>query len=294
MAQYDLDKLGWVEFESLIQTLLKSELGIGVEAWGGSSDEGRDAYFPGKLRYPSKELAPGPFVFQAKFVRGANAAGAKSLPLVKSAVSAEAKRIRERLPTSPPPQHYSLLTNAPLSADARRQLEMLLRPSLPKCQIHFHDGNDICRWLDTAPTIASRFPQLFTISDLVALLVQAGNRGVKTRSDTAVQMAKDSARVFVPTQPYFTARKKLRKFGFCILEGPPEMGKTTIGRMIAMSQMVLKWDAVECKAPKEFHDLFESSTPQIFIADDFFGRTEYDPGRKRVARRTAVHLATFR
>ena len=121
MAHYDLDKLGWVEFEPLIQTLLKSELGVGVEAWGGSSDEGRDAYFPGKLRYPTKVYSHGPFIFQAKFVRGANAAGAKSLPLIKKAVSMEARKIKERIPTSPRPRHYSLLTNAPLSAHRNMQ-----------------------------------------------------------------------------------------------------------------------------------------------------------------------------
>lgn len=57
------------------------------------------------------------------------------------------------------------------------------------------------------------------------------------------------------------------------------MGKTTIGRMIAMCQMIDGWDAIECKAPKEFHDVFDSKGAQIFVADDFFGRTEYDPAR---------------
>lgn len=207
MAQYDLDKLGWIEFEPLIQTLLKSKLGLGVEAWGGSSDEGRDAYFPGKLRYPTNAYTPGPFVFQAKFVRGANAAGANSLPSIKKAVAAEAKRIKERLPPSPRPKHYSLLTNVPLTVSARRDLSTILKPSLPGCDLHFHDGNDICRWLDLAPRIASRFPQLFTIADLISLLKHAGNQGITTRSEVAVQMAKDSAKVFVPTRPYFAARQ---------------------------------------------------------------------------------------
>ena len=121
MADYDLDKLGWVEFEPLIQTLLKSQLGFGIEAWGGTSDEGRDAYFEGNLPYPSKQLSSGPFIFQAKFVRNANAAGAKSLPAVKKAVNAEITKIKARGKRFLPPEHYSLLTNAPLSASARRQ-----------------------------------------------------------------------------------------------------------------------------------------------------------------------------
>ncbi len=279
MSDYDLDKLGWVEFEPLIQTLLKSQLGLGVEAWGGTSDEGRDAYFEGRLSYPSKNLSTGPFVFQAKFIRGANASGAKSFPAVKRAVNAEVAKIKARGKKFVLPKHYSLLTNAPLSASARGQLKPLLIPVLPNCAIHFHDGRDICRWLDLVPDLASRFPQLFTIADLMTLLRKAANQGLLARSEVAVQMAKESSKVFVPTEPFFEAKRRLRRFSFCILEGPPEMGKTTIGRMIALSQIVLKWEAIECKKPKEFHDAFETKKRQVFIADDFFGRTEYDPRR---------------
>jgi len=278
MAEYDLDKLGWVEFEPLVQTLLKATLGLGVEAWGGSSDEGRDAYFEGALRYPGKTISNGRFVFQAKFVRAANAAGAKSLPLIKQAVRTEMSRIRSRK-TRIAADHYSLLTNAPLSAIGRRQIVAIVKAELPSCAIHLHDGRDLCRWLDAAPHIASRFPQLFTIADLVTLLTRAANRGIGTRSEVAVQMARENARVFVPTGPFFKAKVKLSRHGFCILEGPPEMGKTTIGRMIAMAQMIIGWEAIECKAPAEFHQAFDASVRQVFVADDFFGRTEYDPRR---------------
>src|SRR5439155_26710611 len=74
---YRLDDLGWFEFEQLVQTLLKVRLGLGVEAWGGRGDWGRDAYFAGSLRYPGNENTTSDFVFQAKFVESANAAGAK-------------------------------------------------------------------------------------------------------------------------------------------------------------------------------------------------------------------------
>ena len=279
MADYDLDKLGWVEFEPLIQTLLKSQLGLGVEAWGGTADEGRDAFFSGRLKYPGKTLADGPFLFQAKFVRNANAAGAKSFPAVKKAVAAEVKKITDRGETFLVPKHYSLLTNAPLSAAARRQLSDILATALPACAIHFHDGRDLCRWLDAVPDIASRFPQLFTIADLMTLLRKVANQGLLMRSEVAVQMARESSKVFVPTQAFFEARRKLRRFSFCILEGPPEMGKTTIGRMIALSQILMKWEAIECKKPTEVHDGFQTKKKQVFVADDFFGRTEYDPRR---------------
>jgi len=68
--RYKLDQLGWFQFEWLIQALLKAELGLGVQSWGGShGDWGRDAYSLGPLAFPARDSATeGPFVFQAKFV----------------------------------------------------------------------------------------------------------------------------------------------------------------------------------------------------------------------------------
>jgi hypothetical protein len=76
MLEYRLDDLHWTDFEQLCQALLKARLGIGVEAWGGSGDWGNDAYCQASLCYPGSEVQEGPFQFQAKFVQGANAAGA--------------------------------------------------------------------------------------------------------------------------------------------------------------------------------------------------------------------------
>lgn len=77
MLRYDIDRLGWFEFEQLTQTLLKIRLGCGVEAWGGQGDWGRDAYFDGALCYPTLRKTRATFLFQCKFVEAANAAGAK-------------------------------------------------------------------------------------------------------------------------------------------------------------------------------------------------------------------------
>lgn len=123
MIRYDLDKLGWYEFEELVQTLLKASLGLGIEAWGGRRDNGRDAYYPGSLRYPADTLEDGPFLFQCKFVEGANAAGAgaNSQALVLKAVRAECREIEER-EWSEPPTFYTLLTNASLFPNTRDEI----------------------------------------------------------------------------------------------------------------------------------------------------------------------------
>src|SRR6266478_963770 len=115
MIRYRLDDLGWYQFEWLVQSLLKAELGPAVESWGGHKDHGRDAFIASRLCFPDKNfLSEGPFVFQAKFVENANAAGAKNEPALLGAVSKEAERILQRHRVSPTTEtrHYALITNA--------------------------------------------------------------------------------------------------------------------------------------------------------------------------------------
>ena len=49
--------------------------------------------------------------------------------------------------------------------------------------------------------------------------------------------------------------------------------------MIALSQAGNGWEAVYSASPNQFFQMHDYSREQIFIADDAFGRTEYDPAR---------------
>jgi hypothetical protein len=292
--QYSLDDLGWYEFEQLIQTLLKIRFGFGIEAWGGRGDWGCDAYFLDSLKYPTTETSPGPFIFQCKFVESANAAGAKPESLVIKAVKKECELIVDRLKPggkwSKRPTHYALFTNAPIKPDTREKIQLLLGDAIPGCQVHLHDGNDVCQWLNTAHDIVRRFPQLLSIRDLNEFLRECVNADIIARSQTAIVMAEAQAKVFIPTRPYYEALQRLQKHFFVVLEGPPEMGKTTIGRVIALTQLSRDWEAIECRQPEDFLKMFHKERSQVFVVDDFFGRTEYDPSRVSLWQADLPHI----
>jgi tetratricopeptide (TPR) repeat protein len=171
MLEYRLDDLHWSEFERLCQALLKARLSIGVEAWGGSGDWGNDAYCQAALRYPGSEVQQGPFQFQAKFIEGANAAGAKPRAPLVASVKRECQRIKSR--NLPSPSVYALLTNAAMSADIRTTVKDLVQEALPDAVVVVHDGNDICSWLHMHDEIVSVFPQLLSHRNLSELVKQS-------------------------------------------------------------------------------------------------------------------------
>ena len=83
--------------------------------------------------------------------------------------------------------------------------------------------------------------------------------------------------MFVPTPAYHRALAVLREHGFLVLTGPPEMGKTAIARMLGLALLSQGWEVHECTRPQQVYDRFDADRPQLFIADDAFGSTEYRP-----------------
>jgi hypothetical protein len=277
-VRYNLDSLGWYQFEWLVQVLLKAELGIGVESWGGRGDHGREAYSVGPLPFPARAIGTdGPFVFQCKFVESANAAGAKYSSLLLDSCKKEAARISIRIKKKEwkPPNYFVLVTNCPLTAKIRKEVEEIFSKSAS--QVSSLGGQDISDLLDSNDSIARSFPQILSLRSLKELLEDIVNKETLERSRAAVKEARDVVKVFVPTSAYALAWKTLREHSFAVLEGPPEMGKTAIAWMIALAQLANGWEAIVCDDPSDLFGSHRPSTSQVFVADDAFGRTEYDP-----------------
>jgi hypothetical protein len=260
--------------------LLKAEFGVGVEAWGGHSDLGRDAYFSGRLEIPEKgKPSEGPFLFQAKFVEGANAAGAEPESALLRSVSAECAAITKRFVKRGMDsiKQYVLLTNAPLTHDLRGKIRSAISAVAPHCTVIPWGAGDVCALLDNAPNVRVAFPQILGLSDLKELLGLVVNKPILERSTLQTERAAELAQVFVPTDAYTKALRTLAKHSFVVLTGPPEMGKTTIARIIGLAKLGEGWGCYECQKPDDFLQMKGKDPTQVFIADDAFGTTEYVP-----------------
>lgn len=282
MIRYRLDDLGCYQFEKLVQSSLKASVGLGVESWGNRADMGRDAYAPGLLRFPDRrQELKGPFLFQVKFVEGANASGSRPTRTLLSSASKERDRISHRLTQRMwnLPSHFVFITNSPIDAAVREKLRLLFSEVLPSTEIHVWGGDDVCDILDKNPEVVRAFPQLLSIRDLDALITCALQKESRERSAAAIEVARELVPVFAPTQSYERAWAVLHKHHFVVLEGPPEVGKSAITWMIGLTQAGAGWEAIVCRTPDTFFEMHEANSTQVFIADDAFGRTEYDPTR---------------
>ena len=283
MLRYRLDELGWYQFEQLCQSLLQKDYGVAVEAWGGSKDLGRDAYCESSLPFPAKhELTDGPFVFQAKFVENANAPGAKPSGRIKYAVEAELQKIQDRVESGEwprTPNVYCILTNVTPNATLREEMQELVGEVLPNAEFCFLGGKDISAMLDNAANVRCAYPQILSVADLETLISDVYNKAIIEKSSLAIQEAQDLAPNFVQTEPFNESLIRLERYHFLMLAGPPEMGKTAIARIIGLNKVGQGWQCFECASPDEFFNVYNAEVPQLYIADDAFGSTEYSPDK---------------
>jgi len=282
MSDYRLDTLGWFQFERLCQTLLTVPYGLQIEVWGGSKDLGRDAYSEGPLRFPDPTRdEPGPFLFQAKFVDGAAELGRRAITQLKAALRTEARRIARLLENEDSefeaPRHYVIMTNVRVGPSRRTEVTKILGDLLRKSKIHLVHEPQLEVMINAAPGLRLSFPQILSLRDLSGLLDEVVNRDLRNRADALLADAADLAGVFVPTRAHHRTVDVLRKHSFAVLTGPPEMGKTSIAKMVALAQAAEGWDVISCLGPDDFERGFRLGGPQIFVADDAFGSTEYRP-----------------
>lgn len=275
---YRFDELGWYRFEQLCQALLKARFGLGVEAWGRTHDEGKDAYYGGSLELTAGTVSTGPILFQVKFIEQANSPAVDASAAFAKAVQKEAALVKERLRIRQRARigSYVMMTNACLTPAAVRDALPPLQEAVG-CEPCVWHAADISADLTNYPNIRRAFPQLLGIADLQYLFSEVLAKPILERTQATLDGARHLAKVFVPTEAYRAAWQRIRQYSFVVLSGPPEMGKSAIAKMIGLALAAEGWEYYECYHPVDVLQLYKPDVEQIYVADDAFGSTEFDP-----------------
>jgi hypothetical protein len=270
--KYRIGSLGWYNFETLVQTLLKGVIGPGVTSFGGSKDSGRDATFKGKANFPNRETQwQGYWVFQVKYIdfeeQGVKAARNE----LKNTLGNELKSILNRHQTRP--NNYILITNIPLTAGNRDELKAIAKKATFKGNFCSIDGKETCQFLDLFPQVRRSYPQLLGLADLDKIV----NHELYERSEAYVQQWQPRLATFVCMPQYSHAITTLKNHHFVVLDGPPETGKSTIAAALTLMYATEGFEVIDVRDPGQVFKVYNQGDSQLFVADDAVGSISFDP-----------------
>ncbi len=275
----------------LIQTLLKVVIGPGVTSFGGSKDAGRDATYEGTASFPSAEHQwTGQWLFQVKYIDFEEQGGGTARSALKATFRREMAAllgneggedsdlnalIRKRTRRRQIPDNYILITDIPLTADARDELAEIASTCGFKGSFASIDGREVCEFLDIHPEIRQSHPQLLGLADLETII----NRDLYLRSQAYVEQWQPRLATYVLTAAHQKASALLRKSHFLVLDGPPEAGKTTIAAALGLTLAAVGYEIIDIRDSNDFFRVYTASKSQVFIADDAVGSISLDPAR---------------
>jgi len=247
---------------------LRQLVGNGISTFSGSVDKGRDAVFNGEATsFPSEsDHWSGAWIFQVKHrtysSRGAEAVRAE----LRRSLPEELRRILYKHNHNC--ENYVVVTNCPLTAQDKDALSSLIKHDHDQIkQVAVLGESDLQELLDCHPKVVSAFPQILGLSQLRELV----EWGLHTRSRQYLLTAQSEIAKFVVTSPYLAAKDLLDKQHFCILSGPPKMGKTCTAYALAASFAALSYEIYDLQNQRDFFDAYQVDAKQFFVCDDVFG-----------------------
>lgn len=261
---YRLDQLGWLQFERLGALVLEAETSLGDLDWRDRAYRARVARVEGPVRLAGGHRLAGPVVVAVIWIRSSWSDHSRLSELSARLVALAAEL---ELPAT---QSFLVVTNL----DGAEAGHALAADSLAaRERIAVLGAAELSESLDRHAALRLALPSVLGLRDLAHLIPA----DVAARSSLDVERAQAVARVFVLTRAYERARHVLARHGFVVLTGPPEMGKTAIAHMIALARLTTGWEVHDCTSPEQVWSALDRDRPQVFVADDAFGSTEYRP-----------------
>jgi hypothetical protein len=131
---------------------------------------------------------------------------------------------------------------------------------------------DLEALLDHYPQVESRNYKLWLTS--TAVLQRVLHNEILSRTEGYLEDLQHKARIFVQNDSYPIAHRMLEEHHVCIISGAPGVGKTTLAEMLLIHYVSQDFEPVVISSDiGEASVLYRREAPQIFLYDDFLGRT---------------------
>lgn len=257
MREYNFDNLSPYDFEVLMRDLLQSAESLKLRAFAPGRDRGID------LRGWETKRPPREIIVQCKHMNHS------SWSSIKTSVQKEKIKL-DRLKKKP--DRYILAISKQLTAGNIDELFELLKPYC-KAPDDILDLTAIENLLDRDASVVRTHYKLWITS--TSILERILHAGMYNRSDSYRETLISKSRTFVQPNAFVRATKILSENHCCIISGLPGVGKTTLADMICLEYLAQGFElAVISEDVAEADSIYSPSQKQIFVYDDFLGRTD--------------------
>lgn len=252
---YRFNNLSSADFEDLARDLIGEGVGVRFEAFTSGPDGGIDGrHAPGR--------GQSDLILQAKHYEQS------SVSQLEAAVRKERPAI-DRLQ----PGRYILATSKGLSPANKASLSTIIGSSL-KSEGDIFGSDDLQALLRKFPVIEKAHIKLWLSS--AAIL----DRVVRSASHAYAAITKEEieakVKVYVQNPSFAEAADRLEKHHLLIISGPPGVGKTTLGEMLAYSYLGKEWELVPIRSLEDGFAAIVDAKKQVFLFDDFLGKIALD------------------
>lgn len=245
-----------------MRDLLQDALGIRFESFTRGRDDGIDLR---ALRTPD-----GLLIAQAKHFAGSRISN------LLSSIKKEKLKLDK---LDQPPDRYIIATSLGLTPGNKTAIFNALQPYITS-ESDIYGPGDIEGLLSANPQIENRHFKLWLANgDRLAAVSNATvlNRSGITKADLLTR-----AKLFVPHPVLDTARQMLAKNHLCIISGQAGVGKTTLAKMLILQYLVDGFEFYDISSDiTEAERSVSPASRQIFLYDDFLGRTNLSPAMSK-------------
>jgi hypothetical protein len=257
VGDYNFANLSPYDFELLSRDLLHASQKLNLRSFAPGRDDGIDlrGWQAGR---PDKRV-----IVQCKHMMGS------TYPNLRTSVKAEKEKL-DKLKRKP--SRYILTTTKPLTARNIEELFNILKPYC-KSSDDIIDAGSIDDSLAKHEEVVRRHYKLWITS--TPLLEKVLNAGIYNRSESYLENLILRSRTFVQPKAFSSAQKILKQNHSCIISGPPGVGKTTLADMLCLEYLASGFDLIVISEDVlEADNVYSQQRKQVFIYDDFLGRTD--------------------
>ena len=253
MSNYDFRTLSPIDFEGLVRDLLQNELGMMLESFKSGKDQGID--FRSCRDSSNTIIVQSKHYVESGFNKLQRDLQALELPKVKSLS----------------PKRYILATSLGLSPPQKGAIAAIFVP--------FMQGTFDCLGKQDLNNLLAKFPdverhtlKLWLFS--LPLLQEVLHSAIKNLAAFELEKIRERAKLYVQNESFEQAVDILDRHNFCVIAGPPGIGKTTLAEMLVLHYSRAGYEIVKVSQDiDEAWSLKTRDSKQVFYYDDFLGQT---------------------